>query len=174
MRNTSIIQVLTASCGHSIPANSISIRGVSEHPGSIFGGLCEVMESTYSFILSRHSSLPTAAGLGWHRTSRRAVSGGVLHSFWGPTQATCGHARRSHSRPERYVGLTDHHSYNDYHRFLCPVHLDLEDPALLEIAELLDSQGGDKYTLMVLRNGDDLDNASFVQVQMLEEEDTMR
>ncbi len=54
------------------------------------------------------------------------------------------------------------------------VHLDLEDPTLLEIAELLDSQGGDKYTLMLLRNGDDLDNASFVQVQMLEEEDTMR
>ncbi len=54
------------------------------------------------------------------------------------------------------------------------VHLDLEDPTLLEIAELLDSQAGDKYTLMLLRNGDDLDNASFVQVQMLDEEDTMR
>lgn len=57
---------------------------------------------------------------------------------------------------------------------LCSVHLDLEDPTLLEIAELLDSQGGDKYTLMLLRNGDDLDHASFVQVQMLEEDDTMR
>ena len=54
------------------------------------------------------------------------------------------------------------------------VHLDLEDPTLLEIAELLDSQCGDKYTLMLLRNGDDLDHASFVQVQMLEEEDAMR
>ena len=50
------------------------------------------------------------------------------------------------------------------------MHLDLEDPTLLEIAELLDSQGRDKYTLMVLRNGDDLDHASFVQVQMLEED----
>ena len=47
------------------------------------------------------------------------------------------------------------------------MHLDLEDPTLLEIAELLD---GDKYTLMVLRNGDDLDHASFVQVQMLEDD----
>ena len=54
------------------------------------------------------------------------------------------------------------------------VHLDLEDPALLEIAELLDSQAGEKYTLMLLRNGDDLDHASFVQVQMLEEDDAMR
>lgn len=45
---------------------------------------------------------------------------------------------------------------------------------LLEIAELLDSQAGDKYTLMLLRNGDDLDHASFVQVQMLEDEDAMR
>lgn len=50
------------------------------------------------------------------------------------------------------------------------VHLDLEDPTFLEIAELLDSQGGDKYTLMLLRNGDDLDHASFVQFQMFEEE----
>ena len=57
---------------------------------------------------------------------------------------------------------------------LTQVHLDLEDPTLLEIAELLDSQCGDKYTLMLLRNGDDLDHASFVQVQMLEEDDTMR
>ena len=54
------------------------------------------------------------------------------------------------------------------------VHLDLEDPTLLEIAELLDSQAGDKYTLMLLRNGDDLDHASFVQVQMLEDDDAMR
>jgi hypothetical protein len=54
------------------------------------------------------------------------------------------------------------------------VHVDLEDPTLLEIAELLDSQAGDKYTLMLLRNGDDLDHASFVQVQMLEEADAMR
>lgn len=51
------------------------------------------------------------------------------------------------------------------------MHLDLEDPTLLEIAELLDSQGGDKYTLMLLRNGDDLDHASFVQVQMLDDDD---
>ncbi len=57
---------------------------------------------------------------------------------------------------------------------VCSVHLDLEDPTLLEIAELLDSQAGDKYTLMLLRNGDDLDHASFVQVQMMEEEDAMR
>jgi len=54
------------------------------------------------------------------------------------------------------------------------VHVDLEDPTLLEIAELLDSQGGDKYTLMLLRNGDDLDHASLFHVQMLEDEDTMR
>lgn len=54
------------------------------------------------------------------------------------------------------------------------VHVDLEDPTLLEIAELLDSQAGDKYTLMLLRNGDDLDHASFVQVQMFEDDDAMR
>ena len=54
------------------------------------------------------------------------------------------------------------------------MHLDLEDSTIFEIAELLDSQAGDKYTLMLLRNGDDLDNASIVQVQMLDEEDTMR
>lgn len=56
---------------------------------------------------------------------------------------------------------------------LSVVHVDLEDPTLLEIAELLDSHAGDRYTLMLLRN-DDLDHASFVQVQMLEEEDAMR
>ena len=55
-------------------------------------------------------------------------------------------------------------------QFIFSVHLDLEDPTFLEIAELLDSQGGDKYTLMLLRNGDDLDHASFVQFQMFEEE----
>lgn len=54
------------------------------------------------------------------------------------------------------------------------MHLDLEDSTIFEIAELLDSQAGDKYTLMLLRNGDDLDNASIVQVQMLDDEDTMR
>lgn len=50
------------------------------------------------------------------------------------------------------------------------VQLDLEDPTLLEIAEILDSQGGDKYTVMLVRNAEDVDNASFVQVQMLNED----
>lgn len=55
--------------------------------------------------------------------------------------------------------------------FFCPtVQLDLEDPTLLEIAEILDSQAGDKYTVMLVRNGEDVDNASFVHVQMFNED----
>ena len=50
------------------------------------------------------------------------------------------------------------------------VQLDLEDPTLLEIAEILDSQAGDKYTVMLVRNAEDVDNASFVHVQMLNED----
>ena len=50
------------------------------------------------------------------------------------------------------------------------VQLDLEDPTLLEIAEILDSQAGDKYTVMLVRNTEDMDNASFVHVQMLNED----
>lgn len=49
------------------------------------------------------------------------------------------------------------------------VHLDLEDPTLMEIAEFLDSQAGDKYTVMLVRNGDDLDTANLVRVQMHED-----
>ena len=65
---------------------------------------------------------------------------------------------------------TPHH----HHHYLFPsclphltVQLDLEDPALLEIAEILDSQAGDKYTVMLVRNTEDMDNASFVHIQML-------
>jgi len=56
------------------------------------------------------------------------------------------------------------------------VHVDMEEDAFLEIAELLDTQHGDKYALMVLRSGDDLEHASIVQVQMLEDDsmDTVR
>ena len=50
------------------------------------------------------------------------------------------------------------------------VHVDMEDQAFLEIAELLDTQHGDKYALMLLRSGDDLEHASIVQVQMLEDD----
>ena len=39
----------------------------------------------------------------------------------------------------------------------------------MEIAEFLDSQAGDKYTVMVVRNGDDLDTANLVRVQMHED-----
>ena len=54
--------------------------------------------------------------------------------------------------------------------------MDVEEDAFLEIAELLDTQHGDKYALMVLRSGDDLEHASIVQVQMLEDDsmDTVR
>ena len=41
---------------------------------------------------------------------------------------------------------------------------------MLEIAEILDSQAGDKYTVMLVRNTEDMDNASFVHVQMLNED----
>lgn len=51
----------------------------------------------------------------------------------------------------------------------CAVHLDLEDPTLMEIAEFLDSQAGDKYTVMLVRNGEDLDTANLVRVQMHED-----
>ena len=50
------------------------------------------------------------------------------------------------------------------------VHIDLEDPTLMEIAEFLDSQAGDKYTVMLVRNGDDLDTAGFVHIQMHNED----
>ena len=40
----------------------------------------------------------------------------------------------------------------------------------MEIAEILDSQAGDKYTVMLVRNTEDVDNASFVHVQMLNED----
>ena len=39
----------------------------------------------------------------------------------------------------------------------------------MEIAEFLDSQAGDKYTVMLVRNGDDLDTANLVRVQMHED-----
>ena len=40
----------------------------------------------------------------------------------------------------------------------------------MEIAEILDSQAGDKYTVMLVRNTEDMDNTSFVHVQMLNED----
>ena len=40
----------------------------------------------------------------------------------------------------------------------------------MEIAEFLDSQAGDKYTVMLVRNGDDLDTAGFVHIQMHNED----
>ncbi len=53
------------------------------------------------------------------------------------------------------------------------VHVDMEDEAFLEIAELLDTQQGDKFAFMLLRSGEDLEHASIVQVQMVDEEDSV-
>lgn len=46
----------------------------------------------------------------------------------------------------------------------------MEDPTLMEIAEFLDSQAGEKYTVMLVRNGDDLDTTGFVHIQMRNED----
>ena len=52
------------------------------------------------------------------------------------------------------------------------VQLDFDDPTLLEIAELLDAQAGEKYTVMLVKNGEDIDNTNFVHLQMYNEEES--
>lgn len=51
---------------------------------------------------SRNSSVPTAAGVGWYRTSRRVLFGGILYSLRSTVEAVGGHERWSNSCPERY------------------------------------------------------------------------
>ena len=122
----------------------VSIIGIPVYQQQLVWGGMELQDE---FCLEEYS-IPSGAQL----KLLVAMRGGPIHAQRGALQ--------TYKLILDFLGI----------QFIFSVHLDLEDPTFLEIAELLDSQGGDKYTLMLLRNGDDLDHASFVQFQMFEEE----
>ena len=116
---------------------------------------------TYSCYLCRYPRLPAAVGAREHGAPRRVLSGGVQHWVGSPAEASCGHAGRTHSRSQRcaasleVVGVCKHRCLNSYMTHThthCTLVVQLEDPTLLEIAEVLEVQDSEhKYTVMLLR-----------------------